>query len=144
MLTHAIVRPPATNFGEGLTTADLGPPDYERALAQHEAYCAALERSGLTLIRLEADPNYPDSCFVEDAAIVTTHSAILTRPGAPSRRGEVESIRKVLRNYFSSLSELPSPGILDGGDVCEAEKHYFIGVSDRTNEVGAQQLAALL
>jgi len=144
MLTRAIVRPPATNFGEGLTTADLGPPDYERALAQHESYCAALKQSGLSVTKLEASSDYPDSCFVEDAAIVTTRSAILTRPGAPTRRGEVESIRKVLSNHFSSLSEIRSPGILDGGDVCEAESHYFIGISDRTNEDGAQQLAQLV
>ena len=70
MFAKAIVRPPAPNFAEGLTTAGLGPPDYQRALKQHEAYCAALEQCGLTLTRLDADPNYPDSCFVEDTAII--------------------------------------------------------------------------
>ena len=144
MLTRAIVRPPGTNFGDGLSTVDLGPPDYEHALAQHAAYCAALQRCGLTIIGLEADPAYPDSCFVEDTAILASGSAILTRPGEPSRRGEVDSVRKVLTDYFSSLSEIRSPGILDGGDVCEAGNHYFIGISDRTNEAGAQQLARLI
>src|SRR5712691_7675538 len=105
MFTRAIVRPPAPNFAEGLTTADLGTPNYERALKQHEDYCAALEQCGLTLIWLKADSRYPDSTFVEDTAILVEapygranapasangRSAILTKPGAPSRTGEVES-----------------------------------------------------
>src|SRR5207302_7639211 len=70
MLTSAVVRAPAPNFFEGLTTAGLGAPNYGRALEQHEAYCAALERCGLRLTRLKADPNYPDSTFVEDTAVV--------------------------------------------------------------------------
>jgi dimethylargininase len=181
MFTRAIVRPPAPNFAEGLTTADLGAPNYRRALKQHEAYCAALEQCGLTLIRLEADPRYPDSTFVEDTAVLVealphrphpsraarlgtpgrasapasakTHpltqvvltrpQAVLTRPGAPSRTGEVESMRRVLADFFPSIGEIQSPGTLDGGDVCEAGNHFFIGISERTNEAGAQQLAEL-
>jgi dimethylargininase len=144
MFTKAIVRPPAPNFAEGLTTADLGAPNYPRALKQHEDYCAALEQCGLTLIRLAADPRYPDSTFVEDTAVLTDKCAVLTRPGAPSRSGEVESIRKVLADFFPSPGEIQSPGTLDGGDACEAGDHFFIGISERTNEAGAQQLAELL
>jgi dimethylargininase len=144
MFTKAIVRPPPSNFAEGLTTAELGAPNYERALEQHEAYCAALEQCGLELTRLEADKRYPDSCFVEDAAVVTERCAVLTRPGAPSRRGEVASIRSVLAGFFPVLSVIHSPGTLDGGDVCEAGTHFFIGISERTNEAGARQLAELL
>ena len=144
MFTRAIVRPPAPNFAEGLTTAGLGAPDYEKALAQHEAYCAALERSGLTLIRLDRDPKFPDSTFVEDTAILTERGAILTRPGAPSRSGEVENMRQVLIDYFPSLQTIQAPGTLDGGDVCEAGDHFFIGISERTNESGAEQLAEML
>jgi dimethylargininase len=144
MFTRAIVRPPAPNFAEGLTTAELGAPNYERALEQHKAYCAALARCGLTVTRLEADPDYPDSTFVEDAAVITERCAILARPGAPSRAGETASIRRALSAFFPALSEIQSPGTLDGGDVCEAGKHFFIGVSSRTNEAGAQQLSELL
>jgi dimethylargininase len=144
MFTRAIVRPPAPNFAEGLTTSGLGAPDYKRALAQHEAYCAALERCGLTLTRLEPDPNYPDSTFVEDTAVITERCAALTRPGAPSRGGEVASIRKALAEFSAALFEIQSPGTLDGGDVCEAGNHFFIGISERTSEAGAQQLAGLL
>jgi dimethylargininase len=144
MLTRAIVRPPAANFSEGLTTANLGAPNYERALEQHDAYCVALERCGLALTKLESDPSHPDSTFVEDAAIVTGHGAVMTRPGAPSRLGEITSMRNVLANYFPSLLQIEEPGTLDGGDVCEAENHFFIGISERTNEAGAEQLAGLV
>ena len=144
MFTRAIVRPPAPNFADGLTTADLGLPDYQRALKQHEDYCAALERCGLTLIRLAADPRYPDSTFVEDTAVLTDQRAVLTRPGARSRTGEVANIRDALADFFSSPGEIQSPGTFDGGDVCEAGNHFFIGISERTNEAGAQQLAELL
>ena len=144
MFTRAIVRPPAGNFFEGLTTSGLGAPDSERALAQHQAYCAALEQCGLTLTRLEADPDYPDATFVEDTAVITEGCAVLTRPGAPSRAGEVASIRRMLADLFPTVSEIQSPGTLDGGDVCEAGSHFFIGISERTNEAGAEQLAELL
>jgi dimethylargininase len=144
MFTRAIVRPPAANFSEGLTTANLGAPDYERALKQHDAYCLALERCGLALTKLEPDPSYPDSTFVEDAAIVAAHCAVMTRPGAPSRLGEITSLRDVLSNYFPSLLQIVEPGTLDGGDVCEAGNHFFVGISERTNEAGAQQLAELV
>ncbi len=149
------MRPPAPNFAEGLTTAGLGPPDYQRALSQHEAYCAALERCGLTVTRLEADPNYPDSCFVEDAAVVIPEFAfqcardpiptrvVVTRPGAASRTGEVESMRAALEQMAPefAIQQIQPPGTLDGGDICEAGEHYFIGLSERTNEAGAEQLA---
>jgi dimethylargininase len=155
MFAKAIVRPPAPNFAEGLTTAGLGRPDYQRVLKQHEAYCAALERCGLTLTRLDADPNYPDSCFVEDAAIVIPEfafqcarvpsptRAVLTRPGAARRTGEVESMRAALEQIAPefAIEQIQPPGTLDGGDICEAGEHYFIGLSERTNETGAEQLA---
>lgn len=144
MFTKAIVRPPAPNFAEGLTTADLGIPNYKRAFAQHEDYCAALEQCGLTLTRLAADPRHPDSTFVEDTAVLTGKCSVLTKPGAPSRTGEVESMREVLADFFPSLGEIQSPGTLDGGDVCEAGNHFFIGISERTNKAGARQLAELL
>jgi dimethylargininase len=144
MFTRAIVRPPSANFADGLTTVDLGRPDYERALQQHAAYCAALEQCGLRLTRLPADARYPDSTFVEDTAILTERGAILTRPGAPSRQGEVTGMQAVLAGFFPSLSAIAPPGTLDGGDICEAGDHFFIGLSERTNEDGARQLAERL
>jgi dimethylargininase len=142
---HAIVRPPAPNFADGLTTVDLGRPDVAKALAQHDAYCRALEESGLALTRLPDDPHFPDSTFVEDTAVITARgSAILTRPGAPSRSGEVVAIEEALASRFPRLLRIEAPGTVDGGDIDEAGEHFFIGVSRRTNEEGARQLARLL
>lgn len=144
MFTKAIVRLPAADFAAGLTNANLGAPDYKRALAQHEAYCFALEQCGLTLTKLAADPSHPDSTFVEDTAVLTPRGAILSRPGAPSRAGEVASIKKALAGFYPSMLSIEAPGTLDGGDVCEAGDHFFIGISERTNEAGARQLSEIL
>jgi dimethylargininase len=141
ILSKAIVRPPSSNFAEGLTSARLDRPVYAQALKQHEAYCAALEMCGLKLVRLEADEHYPDSTFVEDIAVITERGAILTRPGALSRTGEVAGAREALAQYYSTLNSIQEPGTLDGGDICEAGNHFFIGISKRTSENGARQLA---
>jgi len=144
MASRAIVRRPGENFAEGLTTVDLGKPGYELALRQHDAYCRALERCGLSLTRLKPDARFPDSTFVEDTAVLTPQGAVIARPGAASRAREIEEIRGLLRKDFAQVREICEPGTLDGGDVCEAGNRFFIGVSQRTNEAGAKQLAALL
>lgn len=141
---RALVRPPAPNFGDGLTTAELGAPDVELALAQHRAYRAALERLGLEIVRLDADPRHPDSTFVEDTAVVTRHGVVLTRPGAPSRESEVVSIAAALRRLGLEATAIEPPGTLDGGDVCQAGDRFLIGLSQRTNREGASQLARRL
>jgi dimethylargininase len=143
-LTRAIVRPPPATFSAGITSSGLGPPDLALALRQHDAYCRALVRLGLSLVSLPPDPEFPDSTFVEDAAIVTSRGAILTRPGAPSRTGEVAALGAALRRWFPELDEITAPGTVDGGDLCEVGPHFFIGVSQRTNAEGAAQLAAWL
>ncbi len=141
MFTQAIVRLPAANFADGLTTVDMGVPDFDKTLEQHRRYCEALNDCGLKLAHLAADPNYPDSTFVEDAAILAGPHAILTRPGAESREGEVQSIKPVLSKFYAEFAEITAPGTLDGGDICETENHFIIGISLRTNETGARQLA---
>jgi len=144
LFTRAIVRIPGNNFADGLTTVSLGTPNFEKVLAQHTHYCDALQQCGLELTTLKPDLRYPDSTFVEDAAILTPHAAILTRPGAASREGEVAAIRPAVNSFYSRLLTIDAPGTVDGGDICEAEDHFFIGISLRTNEEGARQLAALL
>lgn len=141
---RAVVRPPAENFAEGLTTVDLGEPSVEAALEQHERYCRALAECGLSLTRLPPDPRHPDSTFVEDAAVLTHRGAVLTRPGAESRADEVEAIAEALAPFFAAFRRIEAPGTLDGGDICEAGDHFFIGLSRRTNENGARQLARFL
>jgi dimethylargininase len=142
--TQAIVRPPAATFAEGITSSGLGPPDLELALEQHDAYCQVLEQLGLELATLPADPAFPDSTFVEDTAIVTAKGAILTRPGAPSRAGEVRAMKTALSRWFPELARIEPPGTVDAGDVCEADHHVLIGLSHRTNQEGAAQLSAWL
>lgn len=147
------MRPPGVSFAEGLTTVELGKPDHQRTVKQHAAYCEALETCGLTLTRLAPDERFPDSTFVEDTAVMigtsaqrntAGSSAVVARPGVPSRAGEVESIAAALAGFCSQLHSIEAPGTLDGGDVCEAVDHFFIGISERTNEAGARQFARLL
>ena len=144
MFKNAIVRLPGSNFADGLTSGKFGKPEFAKALKQHVAYCSALKRCGLRVNVLPADLQYPDSTFVEDAAIVTSRSAILSRPGVESRRGEVPSIREALQPFFPVFRQIEAPGTLDGGDVCDAGHQFFIGISQRTNEEGARQLSEFL
>jgi dimethylargininase len=144
VFTKAIIKPPCVNFASGETSVDLGEPDFDRALKQHRSYCNALGSCGLELIELPPDDNHPDSTFVEDTALLTFRGAVLTRLGADSRRGEVESIAPVVHEYFRNVYSIEAPGTLDAGDVCEAGEHFFIGISRRTNEHGARQLAGFL
>ncbi|MBX3015992.1 MAG: hypothetical protein KF832_31010, partial [Caldilineaceae bacterium] len=139
MFTHAIVRMPGPNFGDGLTTADLGTPHYALVLAQHAAYVAALRTLGLTVIELPALADYPDAYFVEDTAVITPEVAVLARPGASARQGEAQAMAPVLAQYRTVLP-VDWPGTLDGGDVLVVDKHCLIGLSERTNEAGARQL----
>ncbi len=142
-LTRAIVRLPAENFGLGLTTSRLGPPDHAKMLAQHAAYVRALEGLGLEVLTLEPQPKFPDGHFVEDTAVVLPGLAVITRPGAPSRRGEEETIEPVLRR-FRPIARIREPGTLDGGDVLVVGRRVFIGLSERTNDEGARQLGRLV
>ncbi|MBN2200259.1 MAG: amidinotransferase [Candidatus Aminicenantes bacterium] len=142
-LTRAIVRLPGENFGQGLTTAGLGAPDFRTMLGQHAAYVRALENLGLEVLTLEPQSLFPDAHFVEDTAVVLPELAVIARPGAPSRRGEEETIEPVLRR-FRPVARIREPGTLDGGDVLVAGRRIFCGLSARTNEEGARQLGALV
>ncbi len=144
MFSNAIVRSPCFNLIAGITTANLGAPDYEKARYQHKKYIEALENCGVSVTVLDADEDYPDSVFVEDTALITPECAILTNPGAVSRRGETESIGDALLEFYSELEEIKTPGTLDAGDVMMVGNHYYIGLSDRTNLAGASQLIEIL
>jgi len=138
--TQAILRTPGPDCARGLTTAALGAPDYDRLLDQHRAYRDTLERLGLACTVLNPLAGCPDAYFVEDTAIVSDHLAIITRPGADSRRGETATIEQALAG-IRPLALIEPPGTVDGGDVLFADGHCFIGVSARTNENGASQLS---
>ncbi|GKV70477.1 dimethylargininase [Sporosarcina sp. NCCP-2716] len=144
MFTNVIVKKPGKSYVTGLTTSDLGTPDYDRLLTQHAAYVQALEKCGVAVTELEASEEFPDSTFVEDAAVLTSDFAVVTNPGADSRNGEIVEIEAVLKKFYRKFYFIQSPGTLDGGDVLQAEDHFYIGISDRTNEEGARQLKEIL
>ncbi len=144
MFKNAIVRKPCRNLVNGLTGTDLGKPDYDLAVIQHEAYISALQKCGLEVTVLAADENYPDSVFVEDTALLTPGCAVITNPGAPSRKGEIKEMAEVLSGYFTEIETIKDPGTLEAGDVMMAGNHFYIGLSERTNLIGADQLIKIL
>ena len=145
MFTNAIVRTPGKSIVEGLTESKaLGAPNYEQAIIQHQSYIDSLKMCGLDVTVLEPCEEYPDSTFLEDVALITPSCAIITRPGAYSRRGEVKEIESVLRNRFNNVQVIETPGTLEGGDVMMVGNHYYIGLSNRTNLKGAKQIIEIL
>lgn len=142
--THAIVRRPGKSIISGLSLTGGACPNYERTLEQHQSYITALETCGVKVEILEAQEEYPDSTFVEDVAVLTPHCAIVTAPGAVSRRDETASINQVLKKYFAEIETIVAPGTLDGGDILQIGNHFYIGQSKRTNQAGAEQLIAIL
>lgn len=126
-----------------LTHLDRIPIDLARARAEHEAYEAALRECGWTVQRLPADAAMGDSVFIEDTAIVLDEVAIITRPGAPSRRDETAAVRDALREH-RTLRELTAPAILDGGDVLRVGRRLLVGVGPRSNDEGRRQLASFV
>jgi dimethylargininase len=144
MFTHAIARKPCKNFARGLTTTvSSEPADYGLMLKQHEAYLETLSATGLEVIVLDPQPDLPDAHFVEDTAVVTSDVAVITIPGAGARRGEEESIIPALAE-FRKIERIQAPGTVDGGDVLQVGNHFFIGLSERTNQEGAEQLGRIL
>ena len=131
MFSKAIVRIPGKSLINGLTDSEyLGSPDYSQAIIQHKQYVEALKLCGLQVIVLESCEEYPDSTFVEDVALITPKCAIITRPGAQSRRGEIEQIEPVLKSEMSKVEHIKSPGTIEAGDIMMVGNHYYIGLSD--------------
>lgn len=144
MFTKAIVRTPCKAMINGLSSASLGKPDYQNALIQHADYIDALRECGLQVTVLPADEDFPDSTFVEDVALMTPRCAILTRPGAPSRTLETVSMLSTIRQFYADVEAIEEPGNAEAGDIMMVGDHYYIGISERTNQVGAKQLIGIL
>jgi len=122
-----------------LTHLERTPIDVERARAQHRAYEEALIEAGYLLLRLDTSPQMPDSVFVEDIAVVFDELAIVTRPGAESRRQEAPAVAEALAAY-RPLQTIQAPATVDGGDVLVAGRTVVVGRSSRTNEGGVRQI----
>jgi dimethylargininase len=144
MFSRAIVRQPGNSLVNGITTAGLGAPDYELALKQHGQYIDALEQCGLEVTVMPADENYPDGLFIEDAALVMSGCAVSTRPGASERRGEVDKVASELLSFYEQVEAIEAPGTLDAGDIMMVGQHFYIGLSERSNQAGAEQLIEIL
>lgn len=142
--TKAIVCTPGRSLVDGLTAASLGKPQYEKAMSQHATYVQALKAAGLDVTILKPDEQYPDSTFVEDTALLTSRCAIITRPGAPSRRGETEAIEGALAEFYTKLERVMPPGKVDAGDIMMVGMRFYIGLSQRTNKDGADQVIQIL
>jgi dimethylargininase len=140
----AITRQISPRFSEcELTHLERQPIDLELARAQHRQYEAALRELGCDVISLPPEPDLPDSVFVEDVALTLDEAAVITRPGADSRKPEAASIARALAPY-RTLFTIEAPGSMDGGDVLRVGKTVYVGVSSRSNRSGIEQLQGFL
>ena len=144
MFKQAIVKKPCKNFQFGISTSNIGKPDYRRALHQHSKYIEALIKCNLSVMELNENDLFPDSTFVEDTAILDKEFAVITNLGAKSRQGEEIEISDKLKMFYDKIESIRKPGTLEGGDVMKVEEHYYIGLSNRTNNEGANQLTGIL
>lgn len=141
---HAITRKPAASIIDGLRTIDTGRPDLAQMIAAHDSYVASLRETGAEVIELPALPTYPDSVFVEDTALCLPQGAILMRAGAATRAGEVAEMAPALAKVYSDVRAIKGPGTIEGGDILVTESEIIVGLSERTNQAGVDELAALV
>ncbi len=141
--TKAIVKRPCREITKGLRKDFSLVPDYDLALKQHDDYIKILEECGLDVEVLQASPEYPDSTFIEDTAVLTPSFAVMTNPGAETRKGEISLVKTIIEKYYSRIYCIEEPGTVDGGDIMMADGRFYIGVSARTNNEGAGQLRAI-
>lgn len=143
--TVAFVRQPSPRLAEAeLTFLEREPVDVKRAVAQHAEYRRVLSHLGLEILPLPPAPELPDGVFVEDVVVVVGDVAILTRPGAPSRRPEVDTVGPAVERAGFTLRRLEAPATLDGGDVLQVGDTIYVGRTRRTNDAGREQLAEIV
>jgi dimethylargininase len=141
----ALVRRPSPRLADGVVEhIERVPVDLDRAIEQWDGYVAALRGAGWEVREVPASAEHPDSVFVEDTVVMFRGTAVVARAGHPSRRGEQEGTRSVLRDLGAHLVQLSEPATLDGGDVLKVGDTVYVGRSDRTNAAGVAQLRAAL
>jgi len=141
--THALCRQPARSVVDGLRLEDKGNPDFDLLCRQHEIYIEALNEAGVAVNTMQALEAYPDSLFVEDAALVLGGVAILLNPGAKSRGGEPGALTRDGAEHFKDILETNLQGPIDGGDILVFDDEIIVGLSARTSEAGADGLARI-
>lgn len=145
--TKAIVRVPGHSISNGLLSSEYldGRPDYAKAIVQHEQYVAALAKAGLDVTVLPACEDFPSSVFIEDNALLTDKVAIISNPGALTRNGEVRipDLVPTLKKFYDNVEKI-TEGTVEPGDIMMVGNDYYIGISKRTNQAGAEQMASIL
>jgi len=136
--SHAVLRTPSKNIDQGLRAVDVGAPDYEKFLQQHENYATALTDAGVKVDILPALENFPDAVFIEDDALCLPNMVIQLRPGAESRQDEAKILFPDIAPRFKACHSVAEPGRVEGGDILVTEQEIIIGLSARTNQEGAE------
>ena len=138
--SRALVRRPSPRIAEGeVTHIERQPLDAARAFAQHNDYVELLASLGLEIVELPEAPNHPDGLFVEDALVMIDKFAVVTRPGAPSRRGEVDGLVEFVEALGLRSGNIEAPARVDGGDVLVTARHVFVGQTSRSNANAVKQ-----
>ena len=141
--THAIVRAPSNSVTRGLRAVDAGSPNGAQFTADHAAYFAALTAAGARVIALPAMEDFPDSVFVEDAALCLPDGAVIMRPGAPSRLGEAAAMAPALRGLYKRVAVIED-GYIEGGDILVTDREILVGLSARTDAAGVAALRTIV
>ena len=142
--TEAIVRQPGQSVVKGLRETDRGAPDFEQFQTEHRFYLKALKRAGLKVTVLDASEAFPDSVFIEDAALCLPQGTVILRPGASSRTGEGELVSTDLAGLGHDIHHNDSAGFIDGGDILVTDSDILVGLSKRTNRAGFDWLKSVL
>ena len=139
---NAIIRKPNKSIQNGLSSQHLH-PQFEIVFKEHSNYIQAMEEAGLKINLLEPLEEYPDSIFVEDPAITYKSNVIILNPFDPSRNGEKDIIKEEIKHLFDNMLFVED-GYIEGGDILNINNHFIIGLSDRTNKLGAENLSIIL
>ena len=142
--TRAITRQPARSIVDGIRAEDRGDPDYEQMRRDHAHYVETLQQAGARVFELPALEDFPDSVFVEDVALCLPEAAILMRPGAAPRAGEVAHMAPLLQELYQDVLSVDGPGFVEGGDILTTAKEILVGRSQRTDSAGVAELAAIV
>lgn len=142
--THAIVRPPSQSIVSGLRAENIGDPDLALFEQHHADYVDALRSTGAEVTELPALEEFPDSVFVEDAALCLQEGSIVMRPGAPSRLGEAAAMEPALQAVYGNVARIEGPGFIEGGDILTTESEILVGKSARTDAAGVAELREIV
>ena len=142
--THAIARLPGTTIVDGLRAVDTGAPNLSWFRQHHEDYVDALRSTGAVVEVLQPLEKFPDSVFVEDAALCLAEGAVVMRPGAPSRLGETRAMAPHLAKHYDEIHTIEEPGFIEGGDILSTEREILVGQSARTNRDGIDALRKIV